>query len=259
MPVHRLASLTWPAVRELPASRTVAVLPAGAIEAHGPHLPLGTDVIIAEAMACAGAERLSARGLHVLLLPALTMAPAPFAAAFAGTVDAAPDATTMMVVGVARSLAAHGIRITAIANAHHDPAHVAALRRAVTAPAVSGANAVVVFPDLTKRRWAERLTPEFQSGACHAGRYEGSVVLAERPDLVQTDVMTALAPNPHSLVDAIRLQRMTFAAAGGPDAYFGFPAEATSDEGRAIIDVLGAILEEAVLETLTTRLSLGSP
>src|SRR5262245_8209803 len=110
MPVHRLASLTWPAVRDLPAARTVAVLPAGAIEAHGPHLPLGTDVIIAEAMARAGAERLSARGLHVVLLPALTMAPAPFAAAFAGTVDAAPDATTMMVVGVARSLAAHGKR-----------------------------------------------------------------------------------------------------------------------------------------------------
>ena len=57
MPVHSLASLTSPAVRELPASRTIAVLPAGAIEAHGPHLPLGTDVIIAKAMARAGADR----------------------------------------------------------------------------------------------------------------------------------------------------------------------------------------------------------
>ena len=98
MPVHRLASLTWPAVRDLPAARTVAVLPAGAIEAHGPHLPLGTDVIIAEAMARAGADLLAARGLHVLLLPALTMAPAPFAAAFAGTVDAPAEATTLTVI-----------------------------------------------------------------------------------------------------------------------------------------------------------------
>src|SRR5262245_30096924 len=148
MPVHRLASLTWPAVRDLPASRTVAVLPAGAIEAHGPHLPLGTDVIIAEAMARAGADRLSARGLHVLLLPALTMAPAPFAAAFAGTVDAPAEATTMTVLGIARSLAAHGVRVTAVANAHHDPAHVNALRRAVTDAATSDGNAVIVFPDL---------------------------------------------------------------------------------------------------------------
>jgi creatinine amidohydrolase len=250
MPVHRLASLTWPAVRDLPASRTVAVLPAGAIEAHGPHLPLGTDVIIAEAMARAGAERLSARGLHVLLLPALTMAPAPFAAAFAGTVDAPAEATTMIVVGIARSLAAHGVRLTAIANAHHDPAHVAALRRAV-GDAADG-EGVIVFPDLTRRRHAERLTSEFQSGACHAGRYEGSIVLAERPDLVRADVMTALAPNPHSLVDAIRSQRTTFETAGGPDAYFGFPAEATAEEGREIIETLGAILDEAVMEALST-------
>jgi len=252
MPVHRLASLTWPAVRELPAARTVAVLPAGAIEAHGPHLPLGTDVIIAEAMARAGADRLAARGLHVLLLPALTMAPAPFAAAFVGTVDAPAQVTTMMVIGVARSLAAHGIRVTAIANAHHDPAHVDALRRAVTDASASEADAIVVFPDLTRRRWAERLTPEFRSGACHAGRYEGSVVLAEQPDLVRTDVMAGLVPNPRSLVDAIRSQQTTFAAAGGPDAYFGFPAEATAEEGRAIVETLGTILEEAVVEAMTT-------
>ena len=142
-----MASLTWPAVRELPAARTVAVLPAGAIEAHGPHLPLGTDVIIAEAMARAGADRLAARGFHVLLLPALTMAPAPFAAAFAGTVDAPAEATTLTVIGVVRSLAAHGIRVTAIANAHHDPAHVEALRRALTEVSTSDPNAIVVFPD----------------------------------------------------------------------------------------------------------------
>jgi len=253
MPVHRLASLTWPAVRDLPAARTVAVLPAGAIEAHGPHLPLGTDVIIAEAMARAGADRLAARGLHVLLLPALTMAPAPFAAAFAGTVDAPVEATTMLVIGVVRSLAAHGIGVTAIANAHHDPAHVKALRRAVTDVSTSDLNATVVFPDLTRRRWAERLTPEFRSGACHAGRYEGSVVLAECPDLVHRETMVALPPNPRSLVDAIRANQTTFTEAGGPDAYFGFPADATAEEGRAIVDALGAILEEAVVAAMTGR------
>jgi len=250
MPVHSLASLTWPAVRDLPAARTVAVLPTGAIEAHGPHLPLGTDVIIAEAMARAGADRLAARGFHVLLLPALTMAPAPFAAEFAGTVHAPPEATTMMVTGVVHSLAACGIRVAAIANAHHDPAHVDALRRAVSGMSACSDDTIVVFPDLTRRRWAERLTPEFRSGACHAGRYEGSIILAERPDLVRADLMAALAPNPRSLVDAIRCGQATFTAAGGPDAYFGFPADATVEEGHAIVETLGAILSEAVLEAM---------
>jgi creatinine amidohydrolase len=250
MPVHSLASLTSPAVRELSAERTVAVLPTGAIEAHGPHLPLGADVIIAEAMARAGADRLAARGVHVLLLPALTMAPAPFASEFAGTLHTPAEATTMIVTGVVRSLAASGIRVVAIANAHHDPAHVDALRRAVSEISACDRDTIVVFPDLTKRRWAERLTPEFRSGACHAGRYESSILLSERPDLVRADVMSALAPNPRSLVDAIRLGQATFTAAGGPDAYFGFPAEATAAEGRAIVETLGAILVEAVVEAL---------
>ena len=250
--VHELAAMTWTEVRALPAARTVAVLPTGALEAHGPHLPLGTDIVIAEAMARAGAARIEARGLEVLLLPALPVAPAPFAAAFAGTIHTPAEATTMMVTGVARSLAEHGVRVTAIANAHHDPAHVDALRAAVASVAKEG-RAVLVFPDLTRRRWAERLTDEFKSGACHAGRYEGSIVLAERPQSVRTAVMHQLAPNPHSLVEAMRTGHATFATAGGADAYFGFPADATAEEGRAIVETLGSILEEAVMDAVEGR------
>jgi creatinine amidohydrolase len=252
MAVHVLATMTWTEVRALPAGRAVAILPTAAVEAHGPHLPLGTDIVIAEAMARTGAARIAAHNLEVLVLPALPLAPAPFAAAFAGTIHTPPEATTMMVAGAARSLAEHGVRVTAIANAHHDPAHVDALRAAVASVAKDG-RAVLIFPDLTRRRWAERLTEEFRSGACHAGRYEGSVVLAEHPGSVRTSVMQTLQPNPRSLVDAIRTGHATFLDAGGADAYFGFPADATADEGRMIVEVLGAILEEAVMEAWEGR------
>lgn len=247
--MHALVTMTWTDVRALPAGRTVAILPTGALEAHGPHLPLGTDIVIAEAMARAGAARLAARNLEALVLPALPVAPAPFAAAFAGTIHTPAEATTMMVAGVTRSLVDHGIRVTAIANAHHDPAHVDALRAAVASVAKEG-RATLVFPDLTRRRWAERLTDEFRSGACHAGRYEGSIVLAEQPGSVRTSVMQQLQPNPRSLIDAIRTGHVTFMDAGGPDAFFGFPADATAAEGRVIVDLLGGILEEAVIEAL---------
>jgi creatinine amidohydrolase len=250
MPVHTLASLTWQDVRDLPADRTVAVFPTGAIEAHGPHLPLGTDVIIADAMARAGAERLSARGVHVVLLPTLALTPAPFASEFAGTLHMPPEATTLLVTGAVRSLAGHGIRVTVIANAHHDPAHVQALRTAVSQIAARGLG-TLVFPDLTRRRWAELLTPEFKSGACHAGRYEGSIVLAERPDLVRREVMASLPANPRSIIDAMHRGNVTFSQAGGPDAYFGFPAEATAEEGHHSIDTLGMIIEKAVMETIS--------
>ena len=250
MAVHHWMSMTWPAFERLSASRPVAILPVGALEAHGPHLPLGTDVVIAEAMARTGAERLSARGLEAVLLPALHLAAAPFASSFAGTVDTPAGATSLLIDGVARSVSRHGVRILAIANAHHDPANVAAIRHS-SSYTVDGCS--VVFPDLTRRRWAARLGAEFQRGACHAGRYEGSIVLAERPDWVDVQAMRALPANPVSLVDAIRRGDRSFADAGGGQAYFGWPADASADEGRNDIEILGAILEEAVLEALSNE------
>ena len=259
MPVHQLSSLSWPEFERLPAERLVALLPLGAIEAHGPHLPLGTDIVIAEAMARDGAARLSARGMDVVVLPVLPVAPAPFAAAFPGTIDTAGMATTALICGIAHSLQRHGVRLTAVANAHHDPAHVASINAAVAQAKASHA-ATLVFPDLTRRRWASRLTEEFQSGACHAGRYEGSVVLAEAPDLVDQARLRELPPNPASLVDAIRRGDRSFAQAGGSQAYFGWPADATADEGRRIIQSLGAILEEAVMDAWeTAKLSREHP
>jgi creatinine amidohydrolase len=249
MAVHHLASISWPAFRVLRSPRLVAVLPLGAIEAHGPHLPLGTDILIAETMALAGAERLSRRGFDVVLLPVLPVAPAPFAAAFEGTIDTPPAATAATVEGIARSLASHGVAVTVVANAHHDPANVRAVRDAVTQLDKDGM-ARLLFPDLTRRRWASRLTEEFQSGACHAGRYETSVMLAAAAETVDAAAAASLAPNPRSLVAAIQHGDRTFAEAGGPEAYFGAPAEATAEEGRDIIDRLGAIIEDAVIEAL---------
>ena len=75
MPVRELAQLTWQEAGGTERDRTVVILPVGALEAHGPHLPVATDVWIAEAMARAGAEKLAARGMDVLLLPALALPP----------------------------------------------------------------------------------------------------------------------------------------------------------------------------------------
>lgn len=241
---RELATLSWEAVRGLDLARVVAILPIGATEAHGPHLPLGTDDIIAEAMARAGAVRLAAHGYEPLILPTLSYTAAPFAAAFPGTISLSPATVTATLTDIARSLGAHGIPVLALANAHLDPAHLEALHGAVMA------SPLVVFPDITRRPWGSRLTAEFRSGACHAGQYETSIVLSERPELVDDEVRATLPPVPHSLVTAIREGQTGFAEAGGPRAYFGDPAGATADEGRETVEVLGEILAEAVLEAI---------
>jgi len=269
MTVHRFADMTWEEVRDADLARAVAILPVGAVEAHGPHLPLGTDVVIAEGMARACAEALSAAGRTAFVLPPVWYTTAAFARGFPGTVSI--DATTVRdtVVQIAGALGGQGIRTLAVANAHLDPAHLASLRAAVEGPsedavAAPGGSAPpagatlraegaarVVFLDLTRRRVAERLTEEFQTGACHAGRFEGSIVLAEAPELVRTKVAAELAPNPSSLTEAIRAGKRSFEEAGGDRAYFGWPSEATAEEGRASVQTLGAMLAELVMETDT--------
>ena len=63
-------------------------------------------------------------------------------------------------------------------NAHLEPANRHALRAA--AQAASAAGLPTVLPDVVRRVYAERLGAEFQSGACHAGDFEGSLVLELR-------------------------------------------------------------------------------
>jgi len=248
MTVCWLGSATYEEVAALDRTRAVAVVPLGATEAHGPHLPLSTDVIIVEAMARAGAERLALRGVPVAITPTVALTPAPFAAAFPGTLGVTPATLTATLVELAAGLAAHGFRRLVLLSAHLDPAHLGAVRQAVEA--IGATEMRVAFPDLTRKRWAARLGEEFQTGACHAGRFETSIVMAERPELVRA-VRKGLAPNPHSLSDAIRGGKHTFQEAGGPRAYFGWPADATADEGRALVDALGAIFEEAALPLLS--------
>ena len=251
MPVRELAQLTWEEVRDLDRGHTVAILPVGAVEAHGPHLPLDTDVTIAQAMARAGAQRLAARGggRSVILLPPLHYTAAGFAGAFSGTIAVSASTVTALVVDIARSLTKQGFGLLAVANAHLDPEHLTALEHAVQQCSTDGLIRVV-FPNLTRKPWGARLGDEFKSGACHAGQFESSIVLAETPELVKDDVRRTLAPNPSSLSQAIKAGKRTFAEAGGPRAYFGDPAAASAKEGKATIATLGEILDEAVTAAL---------
>ena len=248
MPVHELAQLTWEEVRDLDRARTIVVLPVGAMEAHGPHLPLATDVVIAAAMARAGAGRLAARH-PVLILPGLAYTAAGFAAKFHGTLSISGSTVTALIIDLARTLSDQGFRLLAIANAHLDPEHLTALHEAVKLGKADGL-LPIIFPDLTRRPWGSRLGEEFKSGACHAGQFESSILLREHPSGVRDKIRRTLPPNPRSLSDAIKTGKRTFEDAGGARAYFGDPAAATPEEGSTLVDALGGILEEAVREAL---------
>ena len=243
-PLH-YAELTSPAAGELRgAATTVLLLPVGAVEPHGPHAPLDTDSIISAAVAEAAARELAAEpGLRVLVLPPIRYGVTRYAAAFPGAVSISESTLEALVTEVCGSVREHGQPHVVIVNSHFEPEHVRALRRAAER---SGA----VLLDLTRRRAAERLTAEFRSGAAHAGRYETSIVLAARPDLVDGERMRTLPPHFVDMPAAIASGKTDFVAMDMHDAYCGAPAEASAAEGASTLATLTTMLVELIREQL---------
>lgn len=241
-----LARLTYPDVEELLAGprKTVLVLPLGATEPHGPHGPLETDTLISLGICRRAAERLADDpDVRALVLPPLPYGITRYGAAFPGGISIAESTLRALVVEIARSLAGQGFKRIVLVNSHFEPEQVSTLREAV---AELGASARLL--DLTRRQSAERLTDEFRSGSCHAGRYETSLVLADRPGLVREDRMAALESNMIDMPAAIAAGQTDFLAMGMDRAYCGAPAEATAEEGERSFEILAELLIELVRE-----------
>jgi len=244
----RLAELTFEEAARVLDRGAIAFLPAGATEAHGPHLPLNTDVLISEAAALRAAETLMREGQEALVLPPLAYGVTDFAAGFAGTVSIPFEVARDLTAAVVEGALATGFSAVVVLSAHLEPANLRALREGVAAAVERGARAV--FVDVTRRPHPQKLGAEFQSGACHAGRYETSLVMAAAPFLVHDEIAFGLEENPVSLSDAIRAGQQSFLEAGGPRAYFGAPAEATAAEGETLLTSLATIYVQAVRELL---------
>jgi creatinine amidohydrolase len=222
-----------------------ALLPLGSCEAHGPHLPLDTDVRISEEMAVRAARRLVARGVPALVLPTLPYGVTTSAGPFPGTLTIPEAVVTALITEILASAATQGARGFVLVNSHFEPAHIGALFAAVDAVRAR-TGLPVVYPNLASRRYAARLGPEFQSGACHAGSFETSLVLAVRPDLVGDD-RHALPEVAIDLAAALRAGAKDFKEMGAAQGYFGQPAAGSAAEGHALYEEMAKILEEAVV------------
>jgi creatinine amidohydrolase len=248
--VHDLAHHTTDSFRALVAAGrpVVALVPVGSVEPHGPHLSLVTDVVISRGACERAAPMLDARGLAAVIAPAIAYGVTDCAEGFAGAASIPAPVLTAYLRAVVDGLRAAGCAHVCLVNNHLEPAQDAAVRDAVAG--LPRAAASVACP-LT-RRWARTLTPEFKSGACHAGQYETSIVLAADPALVLADdaARAALPAVPVSLSEQLRAGVDRFAAMGMDRAYAGDPAAATAAEGQATLDRLAEMIVGEVTEAM---------
>jgi creatinine amidohydrolase len=240
--------LSWPRTRALAESGAVALLPVGSTEAHGPHLPLSVDVVIAETVCRRVAARLSR---EVVMFPPVTYALTDFAAPFAGTVTLNAEVAKQMLQGILSGILSGGFRTVAVINHHLEPAHFRVVHEAAKAVQAASPGARVLVPDHRRAPTGPLLGHEFMHGGSHAGRYETSLMLAAAPQLVDAMAMKALPTLEIDLPGLIKGGAKNFLECGGPDAYFGAPADATAEEGERLFDIITDATAATIESALT--------
>lgn len=243
-----LSRMTTSGFRQLVEGKrpVVALVPIGSTEPHGPHLGLGTDVIISAAACVKAADLLVKKGtLYAVIAPSIPYGVTECAEGFAGAISIPAATLTAYVAAVCDGLLASGVRHVCLVNNHLEPAHDAAIRAVM-----EGREKRVSVACPLVKKWARTLTPEFKSGACHAGQYETSIVMAAAPEMVDEAARVTLPAVPISLSEKLREGVGTFVAMGMSAAYAGDPAKATVEEGVSSIGRLAEMVVGEVREAL---------
>jgi creatinine amidohydrolase len=167
------------------AGDALAVVPIGATEQHGPHLPLGTDFLIVEHVARTAAKSArQATGFDVLVTPTLPFGSSHHHLPFGGTVSLASERYFGALRDMVDSLVKSGFRRVFLLNGHggnHELMQVVVRDLALEHPVNLGAAS---YWDLAREALAGRGLDRIGHLPGHAGVFETSLILALRPDLV---------------------------------------------------------------------------
>ncbi len=191
MPKRKWMEMTWPDVGSADTSRWIAVLPVGAIEQHGPHLPLGVDSYIAEAYLARVIELLPG-SLPVTFLPVQKIGQSEEHLAFPGTLSFSATTVIRAYTEIGESLSRVGVRKMVIVTSHGG--NVAAMDMVARDLRVRAKMLVVTcgwhrfgYPPGTFERLEQR-------HGVHAGDVETSLMLAGKPDTVHMERAVPAVP-----------------------------------------------------------------
>jgi creatinine amidohydrolase len=258
-----LAEMTYVELETAARNGAVALWALGAIEEHGPHLPLATDVYVPTAQLRHAQQKLSAQRISSVIVPAYYWGVNNVTGAFPGSIHIRPEIMVELMTDVFRSLARAGFKEIFCITGHYDAAHGRALIEAVRRANQAGIiKAYFVVPKPLGTRLGVReaeagfLLIEPSTGPApahpdlHAGEGETSAVLAIAPDLVHKDIASKLPSTDLTAKDVEEWRKgQERAKQITPQGYLGAPARADADSGAARIEMDGRRIAEAIVST----------
>ena len=181
--LYRWDNLTRPEIEKLRDEDAIVIIPLGATEQHGPHLPVGTDALTAQALAGMAARTLDETyGRRAVVAPTIAVANSIHHMSFPGTITLRPETYMRMLLEYCQCLAHPGFHKIVILNAHGGNV-------IPTETAIININEALGFPVyfMEHKLGGEKIFPEIletQKGGIHACEKETSMMLALYPELV---------------------------------------------------------------------------
>ena len=231
-----LADLTWPEAQKRLKEVDVALLPVGAIEQHGPHLPLDTDAFDANYLARAVAERCS--DPKPVVLPLVPYGVSYHHQDFSGTISIANQTLSRLVYDIGMSAARNGMTKLVIINGHggNDPALNYAAQE------INRDAHIFVAVDTGETSDVDIYEMIDTPNDVHAGEFETSTTLAVRPEVVRKDRMEKLVPEFSSRYLDFTSKRgiswHAFTNKISESGVMGDPTRASAEKGRKMWEVM---------------------
>lgn len=224
------------------ATHAVAVLPVGSFEQHGPYLPLGTDTLIATAIASAISQH-----HNVFQLPPVAFGCSHEHAAYPGTISISATTLAAIVADIIESLARQNIAGLIVVNGHGGNAVLTNVVQQANHPK----NPVKVGLYPSREDWTEaRAAAGIHSSNhddMHAGELETSILLASDLDYLRDGWQTSdHTANDRRYLTSLGIHAYT------PTGVIGSPSQATAAKGSNILDHLGRNAD-TLIGLLTTR------
>jgi len=222
----------------------VAVLPVGATEAHGMHLPYATDNIQSEAIARRACEAADARGARVLLLPNIPYGINENTLGFKWTMSLRPSTLFRVVTDIVSCVEHHGIPKMVLLNGHGGNEFQPHLRELCRQTSVQ--IMLVNWYGVAQEAYREL----FERPGEHADEMETSMLLHMKPELVRRE----LANDGSTREPVYTAMKEGWAWIARPwhaftkDSGFGDPSQAAAEKGvaysKAIVEKLSGLLVE---------------
>lgn len=248
-PERFLPYLSWTDVDALEdKANTVIVLPVGAIEQHGPHMPCGVDAIIAAGVVGKAMERLPAA------VPAYALAPITYGKSdehlhFPGTMTLTGEILLHTIQEIGESVYRAGFRKLIMVNAHGgqpQPLEMAARELRLRHGD---------FMIIARSAWSVKVDTSFMSEqerelAMHAGHGETAVLMQLAPETLHMDRAEAHYPPPFPCptLSSTRPAAAWTARDFGPSGVIGDPTGATPEQGAQLLEQLSSQWAQAITE-----------